>query len=464
MESNSSKVKVRLGLSLYGGKVFVLLLISSMVLVSLAVAVGFIDATSWRFSGGVGMVAYFLLILSIYFREQKLFWIMLPFSMFHFLAIVSSYYLEGGAYISEQEAYSYPTGGTIRLVGYMYVVFFVAYMVYVSLARLSRFSSDGRKQSGIYEVLLFAVVWLFILVLLAALLVFGSPLLAGIQRFEYWAEHPYPVVHSLLQYGFQFSFLLGVVQIYRPRKKSGVLLAVFTFCVLNGLYGEKFTGIFLVVLYYICGMYIASLVNMKGRFKVGFYQILVFGVIVALLFGLIYFHYSSIHAVQGGVVDSIVSRVFSLQGHTWWGIDSIMISGKEPVGMAPLVGSDGEINGVYYLMEQIAPEGIFKSYLARGITFTMGFPAILIYSVGYGTALFLCGVAGFLIACVAYLLTCVIAQYNLIGIFAGVKSLLVLTHALNMGVVNLLFDGKFIFYFMILIFSFYVSKKGVRFA
>ena len=88
------------------------------------------------FLADLACTAYFLLGLTFWrnnFRELVL---IFPF-YFGFLGVaVSSTYLEHGAYISEQEAVSFATGGTLRLVSYLAIFFIVAVTIIRKKKRL----------------------------------------------------------------------------------------------------------------------------------------------------------------------------------------------------------------------------------------------------------------------------------------------------------------------------------------
>ncbi|WP_443190918.1 DUF6418 domain-containing protein [Pseudomonas indica] len=416
--------------------------------------------------GVVAFLSFLTLGLFLFFRSQLFFWLVLPFSFPHFFSVVSSVYLETGAYIAEQEAWSYATGGAVRLVSYLWALFFSAYLVFFFLK--SAFGCGNIKEPTSWRLKfsngVFILVILLLLFLYLGLFLYGSPVFQGVQRFEYWAEHPMPLLHSVLQYGFQLSFLIGVIQVFCSEKRRFSVLCVLLFVFVNILYGEKFTGIFLVMVYFFCGIYIAKISRGEGGFHLTASRFSAMVAIASGMFSLVYFHYTYIHAVDGGAFRFIFDRAFSLQGHTWWGIDALVSSGYPSQGIGPIfAGREDEVKGIYSLMEVIAPKSIYDSYVARGVSFTMGFPAILIFSVGYSWAFVLCVFFGAILGVVFFVLVGLVRGFNVVGIFLAVKVVLILSHALNMGGLYLLFDTRFAFYFLLMLIFFFVSRRGVRF-
>jgi hypothetical protein len=169
-------------------------------------------------SGSSGLLAclacVFYLMLGMTFWRNDFHALMLifPFYFGYLGAVISSAYLEHGAYISEQEAFSHATGGTLRLVSYL-VIFLGAAVAIVNLRPVNTHSLKQKPAAGssplrgTWVVLTLVCFYLFILCL--GLMFYGSPLVMGITRFEYWAQHPNPLLWKLQIQLAQFAFLLG---------------------------------------------------------------------------------------------------------------------------------------------------------------------------------------------------------------------------------------------------------------
>ena len=75
----------------------------------------------------------------------------------------------------------------------------------------------------------------------------------------------------------------------------------------------------------------------------------------------------------------------------------------------------------------------------------------------------LCVCFGAILGVVFFVLVGLVRGFNVVGIFLAVKVVLILSHALNMGGLYLLFDTRFAFYFLLMLIFFFVSRRGVRF-
>ncbi|XOV92292.1 MAG: DUF6418 domain-containing protein [Bacteroidota bacterium] len=106
--------------------------------------------------------------------------------------------------------------------------------------------------------------------------------------------------------------------------------------------------------------------------KVGF-------VFIILLFGLIFYHYSSYSLAEdhGGAISFIFYRIFSLQGHTFWGVVNHLDIISASLGPDLL----GLIEGMPNLMRLIGTGGVNEA-IERGVNFTFGYFAAMPYFLG----------------------------------------------------------------------------------
>lgn len=381
----------------------------------------------------------------------------MPFIFPHFTAIVSNISLETGAFIEELQVTSYATGGVTRLVFYLLSFFVIGMFSFgiINKYRINRFSFTLKGDYFLLEkqlILLFSMS-IFAVLTVSALL-WGSPLLKGVQRFDYWALHPYPGIRNFLYQGYLLSFILGVyitrLKLNGRNNYKSYILVVALFCVFNVIYGEKFTGVFLTLMYFFVGLFGALVIYKKVKI-INTKTVLFLLLLMLILYGLIYYQYKYIHQLPGSIFSFIESRVLNLQGEVWWAIDELNPSGN---GIAYLYTYNQNCKltgGLYSLMYQIAPVSLVDSYCERGITFTMGYPAILISSVGYISGYFLNLMFAVLIGVTLFLIKKSIEYPNIISLFLSAKVLLIETHAFNMGNIYNVVDIKFFIYFLLLL-------------
>lgn len=439
-----------------------------LVLSLLTVMTVAVSSDMYVFCGGVSLILFFMFCIYLYKHKQYFFFLLMPFIFPHFTAIVSNFSLETGAYIEELQVMSYATGGVTRLVFFMLSFFMVAMLAFnfIEKYRVNRFFLTLKGDYSRLEkqlLVLFSGV-IFAILLLNAFL-WGSPLLKGVQRFDYWVGHPYPGIRNLLYQGYLLSFILGVyitkIKLNRTGKPISYIGIVILFCLFNVLYGEKFTGVFLTLLYFFIGMF-GSLVLYKKINIVNAKTIMFVVVMSLLLYGLIYYQYKYIHQLPGSIFSFIESRVLNLQGEVWWAIDSSAPTGN---GLSYLYSYSDNCRmsgGLYSLMYQIAPTSLVDSYCERGITFTMGYPAILISSVGYFSGFLFNLFFAVLVGVTLFLVKKSIEYPNVISLFLSAKVLLIETHAFNMGNIYNVIDVKFFVYFLLLLFFSELRLKNAQ--
>ncbi|MGU3523389.1 DUF6418 domain-containing protein [Enterobacteriaceae bacterium C23F] len=423
----------------------------------LAVMIVAVSPDMYVISGAFSLGIFVLFCKYLYQHKQYFFFLLMPFIFPHFTAIISNFSLETGAYIEELQVTSYATGGVTRLVFFV-LSFFIFAMLSFGILNKYRINQFSLTLKGDYSrlesqlLVLFSVVIFFVLAMSA--LMWGSPLLKGIQRFDYWVNHPFPGIRNFLYQGYLLSFILGVYITKLKLNGRGVgkhyIYIVVLFCCFNILYGEKFTGVFLTLLYFFVGLF-GSLVLYKKIRIVNAKTVMFVALLMLILYGLIYYQYKYIHQLPGSIFSFIESRVLNLQGEVWWAIDDLNPTGK---GVATLYSYNDDCRltgGLYSLMYQIAPASLVDSYCERGITFTMGYPAILISSVGYFSGYLLNLMFAILVGVTLFLVKKSIEYPNIISLFLSAKVLLIETHAFNMGNIYNVLDSKFVIYFVLLV-------------
>ena len=425
----------------------------------------FMGLESYYIANFLSVICYISFFLLVYREKQLLFFIFLPLSFPHLTAVVSNFYIDTGTYISELSIYSYSTGAVNRLVFLVLTMFIVAIMVSSYVIERYRFQQYYINFSikGFEKNFIVILSTLIISILVFGLLKWGTPLSMSEQRFEYWAQHPFPALRGVLYQTYLIGFLVGCSFINSQNKKTLVIIMLMVIIV-NLLYGEKFTGIYLPLMYYLIGYMISYyIIHNKGRRLVTFGVLILMLSLLIIVFSIVYYQYKYIHNVGSDVLGYILARIFSLQGEVWWGIDHYYFSGELSPKVQYLLEeglSCENYGGLYFLMREIAPWSLVSSYCDRGVTFTMGFPAIGLATIGFFNSYLLCVFAGLLLALTAILVTDSIRNKNYIAMFVSFKVILIETHALAMGNFYNIIDSKFAIYIIAL---FFISRIRFRY-
>lgn len=398
---------------------------------------------------------FFGLFLYFFSNKKYIFFLSIPFIFAHVITSLSSLYLDFGAYMPEVRQYSEIRASTSRLIFFVSAFLYSITLGYGLFSRLSfkyRISCYFRQVKTDTVVLLISVP--ILIVLAFSLTIWGSPLGIGIQRFEYWSSHSFPLLRNVLYQGFFIAFLIGILYV-RLRYKKLMIFIIFLFCIINILYGEKFTGIFLTLMYFFIGYLFSYQVVGVNKFYIFKFKVILLSLLFLLLMLMIvYYQYKYIHHVSGSIPDYILARIFSMQAQVWWAIDNEVFNYGNVVNIDSMLykSNCGDYTGLYYLMSVIASEDIVNSYCQRGVSFTMGYPAILIYNFGYLYALVINAILGVFVGMTFCFIIPALKSNNVISIFLCFKIIIIETHAFNMGDLNNVFEVKFIIYILLVFF------------
>ncbi len=392
------------------------------------------------------VVMVFFLGVAFALKRHLLFLFMLWFG--HFWMALSSAYLEGGVYITEQQRYSFYNGATFWL---LILDAFLWTGIWCSISFLSKFkglASVRFGKLGVQFVLLFVGVALLLLFL--NLVLTGSPMFdSELTRFNYWDNSRLPFLNKILgDVAAPLLVMLGVV--FAICKFEGRVwyskLSLFFFCLFVLYYfliGHKFSMQLLAFSMFLPPFLFVRLVGGGG---LGFKFRHVVGAVFGLffLFCFIVWNYLEKHSGfvegQGGAVNAVLYRFFGLQGHVWWGgfnefLDSAREAGTDPV--------QSMFNGMQTMMYVVSPPALVDNYLAAGVRFTMAYPAIILYTFGMLGAILFQAFAGLAIGLLVVLCERQLLAGRLIG---SIFSLLILNNLIivfNMGDFSALLSVKF---------------------
>ena len=382
----------------------------------------------------------------------------------YFAAIVSSGYLETGAYISEQYRSSYATGATLRLVGYVMLMLSVTYLVIINnKASFNVLYKIKQNRYVLSDYFIFGITLIIVGILVVSIFKFGLPITKGVQRFDYWVSHPYPIIKTFLTQLTQLSFILGAMHAHsnKIRKRRIILLSFLFFILLNVLYGDKFSSNFLCIVNYAISYFVINLFMNGKKVNVSRIMLLGSGAIIVFYF-MIFWSYTNLHHIEESQVNKyIFDRAFSLQGHTWWGVDNLVLNDKNNVPSSELIRKHEMENpgGLYILMYAISPAESVDVYLDKGVTYTMGGIAIAIYTLGYYGAIGYVILAGIMIGLVLLYIYKKIILQQYIRAWFGIKLSWLMTLAFAMGNVYLLVGLSAFIYLMSILFDIFIFNE-----
>ena len=424
------------------------------------------------YSIGIGapIVSVVLFILFMYWSflfSRTHFLIFLPFFYMQFSTVISCAYLEYGAYMREVQAFSFLTGGTTRLV-------FLNSLFFLSAAFTFRLFEKNIWQNSLCENTLFnkkvvkelCGVYLFIIIILFFnLVLFGGPYEQGVQRFAYWLNHPYPIIRTIYNLAILGFFFLGSIDSRSSGRNIYSLISrifLILVLVLNFAHGDKFSSAIMILMLYFVGFLCFKKIRLNIR------EILKITVVVSILVLVFYsiiktYYQFFFNLDMDGLNSLIFDRIFALQGQVWWTIDNLVLENKiNNNWMAFFKSHPPENSGMYMLMYEVAPKLIVEKYIEDGIVFTMGYPAITIYSFGFFASIFVQIFSGCMAGLVAVYVYAKAVKFELIRHFVGMKLFWNLIIAFSMGNTYVLISKNTFLYVLIIFLDLFIYKRIIK--
>ncbi|MGQ9445247.1 DUF6418 domain-containing protein [[Pasteurella] aerogenes] len=338
----------------------------------------------------------FSFLCYLYFSFRTFFFISIKFVILLIWVCLSLFYIENGNFISEQRVFGAENFSFVRYFFYEFIFFTFAAIFFNYLIDKKRLVKFDNYSSFIN--LSHALFWFVFLGLLVVGFVKGFPLLSKVSRFHYWTGIEY--ARKLTYLTTIISFFYGVC--YALTKRMYFLICCGCLIILLVLFSDKFSGPFSVIQYFMMGYYV--LLNIKSNKDIGFSKKTIFIILPLLLLILVISVALGYMILSGASIedlyDKIMQRAFGLQGHVWYGIDTLMKNGKEYIGPDLFFAQNDEPlkpAGLVYLMYQISDYNFVYAMRESGIRFTMGFPAIVIISFGYFYSIFVIAILGLIL-------------------------------------------------------------------
>lgn len=394
---------------------------------------------------------------------------------------VSIVYIDGGTYISEQGRSSYFTGASIRLLlVYLPFLFFLPRFTKKEQIKKQSYADVEIlnlkiKPSLVYitaQILLIAVISYGVI----DMLITGIPLFSDtITRSNFFSYSKLPYASLLMgEVTFFLMFLNGKCFAESKNKKEKIFcLSILGYSVLHRiLMSYKYDGLYQIFfMFFLYLLYTwLSTAELKKIFSLK--NILIaLGSLVALL-AFIYLFYALKHK-SSNPFDLLLSRLFSLQAHTWWGEDLQHIQNKDywfnwaqikKEFLALFNGGNvyDRETGMVNVMFHITHPSIVEAYLSKHLRFYGNFAVVALNCFGYvGTALL-----GILVAkMISYAIVnfeVAIKNNQWIISFISLSFLLDVLEYFRIGNFSLLLNAKTLLIFAVLILSNFIKEKKSR--
>ncbi|MDQ0221219.1 oligosaccharide repeat unit polymerase [Peribacillus cavernae] len=416
------------------------------------------------------------LLFSYFIFKNNRYW---PFFFFFYMAqlwaLISCYYIEQGIYITEQNRMSFETGATYRL-AFQNIVFFSSALIFLKFLPMGNVNlvtwDSSIQKNKVFKLLKNILFVIAILYVTDAFLTFIR-YVGSYTRFnfaEYSILYNVPVVGKILAQSSLLAFFMGVTFVFfrdKKREKSQIIISLLLIIVGTILQGSAFSAIYsILVLFFIPFFSLTRIKLSKRSIKYFILSAVIIIFFVTMVFNLKVQEYS-VNSTVDQAVDFTFYRIFGLQGHTWWGTDylaqfeSNMEKSQKIYNELDviLLKSDGKYtSGLNALMLLVSPS-MGLGFIENGVSFTMGFPAILNIMFNPIALFFVLIICGIFFGLFIYVFYRSIQSFNLIYMgFLGYIYIYGIIQLFTMGRMSYLFNLKMYLIILLLLYIFLINK------
>ena len=360
------------------------------------------------------MVVFLLIMLYCIFllkMHSKSIPFLILFLVYMFWDFVSIVYIDNGAYISEQNSYSYFTGASFRFVMIMLPFVLGAPILFSLFTKSCSLMKSRMILFEIKENIMSKIILTFSLLLCGYLIldeiVSGIPLFhQEITQFNFYNTYSRLPLAEFLA-GIFLGYLLLVCGIFFAKKKSFsnkvpyVIVYVLTI-VYRIFLGEKFYPFLVLTIEFFIPTLIMSfdinyksIISILKRNSKWIKRMIIF---IAILLYVVYYKYSKEQsATYGSAIEHLISRAFALQSHTFWGFDNYIVINDygfdfNRIMQEMLSGLQGvdkldSSYGLTRIMYIVSPKSIVDMYIGNSTRFYGGYWTVALGCFGYYMAI-----------------------------------------------------------------------------
>lgn len=394
-----------------------------------------------------------------------------PFTIIFLIEIawgtLSIIWIDSGIYITEQLRNSYTTGAAIRYIGLMlpFAIIFPS-----TLQRKIKNKSYKKIRFAISDLPIDDVVWKICLVsvgyIFLDLLLSGTPLLSSaVNKIEYYTKFSkLPLAGTLHNLIMPFAMLLAGTRVANnPRSSRKSREAIFVAAVImliQILMDNKFYGLYDYAIWFaipVIGAYILGKVKENRVAKIPFKYIIISLLIVGILLGICYSQYARRYTDP---IAAILNRIFSLQSHTFWGVDLLVQEGKLKfdldwmykeilAGISGVSSTDADF-GIGRIMYLVTKSTFASDLLSTGVRFSGSFITVALSYSGYICTFIYSFVVGYIVASICAVFYTYMNENNAIMLFFWFVLYRRMYEYFRVGSLSIIINWKMLVLFVIL--------------
>ncbi len=434
------------------------------------------------------IVAFVLIVLyTIYLlkRHSNSIPFLVLFLVYLYWCFISIVYIDNGTYISEQGAYSYFTGASFRFVILMLPFILGAPLFFDFFTKKAALKNMKMHLFKVKEQYISIIIWLlsFLLCLYLILdeIISGIPLFnSEILQFNYYSTFSkLPMTEFLSSLFLGYMLLICGVFFCENKRlldKFGFISIYLLAIIYRILLGEKFYPFILYTIIFFMPTIIDNF-DKQYRSVVLFVRrnsklIIRLCLLMFILIGVAYYKYSLEESyTYANPFEHLISRIFALQSHTFWGLDNYMITNNLGFDAdriikeihSGVIGTDilNSEYGLARIMYIISPESIVDMYLSRSTRFYGGYWTIAVSCFGFFLAPIYSIFVAFLFGFISSILYTTIKNKEYIVMFIAFNAYFNLFKYFNEGDFAFLLSKRMIVAIILLIF--YILIKNAKY-
>lgn len=391
--------------------------------------------------------------------------------------LISCGYLDfGNAFISEIGRNSYHTGALLRMI-ILYLPFIIVVTskssgIISNKFRVKLYFKKIKTTQCIRVILILTLIVIFYCII--NMIISGVPIFSPtVTRINFGRYSKLPFAVQLNgEITFFGIFIAGIAYFFESDKKNKkIAMAILILSILYRILMEyKYHGMYNVIFAFFCPAILRTL-EKKDYHIIELKTILKISFIFSLILSLCYGTYKIVNK-NTDTKTLLFDRIFSLQAHTFWGIDEIAyVKDKNLFGYSNSLngevsavlfnkGQSDKNSGIIDVMYKISNPITVNANINNGVRWAGSYLTIGINTIGYFFTFILSFLLGILLVFDMKMLYCSMKNKEFICLYLSQSILWDILDYFRIGNWCLLINLKTIFFFSILLFIFLYKSKN----
>lgn len=365
-----------------------------------------------------------------------------PFALIFIIEIIwgviSIVWIDHGVYISEQLRYSHYTGAAFR-----YIVLIAPFAIIAPWMTDKLIRKDMRKPRRVmaFKFTKFPfrkIIWIIgvisIVYMFADILIAGSPLFhQNITKGNFYSTYSVlPLTGTIHDYVFPvFTLYCGLCwskKTDKGKRFNKYLVAFFAVICYQILLKNKFYGLYDYFVWFLIPILLVNVEKLAKKKRIPTKYIAIGLICISFFLFICYNQYSTATYVQGKTaIQYLLDRIFSLQSHTFWGVDYNVQQGTADFDLdiiiSEILGGLSGVSmidpdyGIAKIMYSVTASTYADDMISTGFLFAGNFATVSLSYSGYILTFLFSIALGYIVAHISFALYKYILNSDPIGLF-----------------------------------------------